>query len=766
VILVGDYAQIPNPNGVNEGAPCDPCYAKLEGDDNRPDVAISRLSAQTPTEVTVQVEKILAYEASPDVGSAAAWYATAFGIASDQNLPPDPTIDSERMNQLRDVLLPYAYTEFTELYDGIQNPTSTSVAAAVNQGRGLGLYIGHGSDTSWVTSGFSVSDVNSRLTNDGMLPVIWDVACLNGRFNRTGGDCFAEAWMKKAGGGAVSFEAATTSESWVPPCVAQRAIVDAVVEETAFTAGAQHLAAKLHLMDVEGDGNSSEGTMWTEQSHLFGAATLWPRTAPPVPPDEPADYALAAGVASLTVTVGGAPLTVPGRAIVSFLTDDGGSWNLLGSGLIDGDGRVEAAVSGEPTHCHIHGRDLVPQLFELAARPEGRISLDATAYACDGTAVLQVADSNVPGASAGTIDVVSAELSNPAGGITVELTETAADSGFYRASVPLAGNLTVAHGDSLVATYSDADPVAEATATATLDCAGPTISGVEIEASADALVVSFATDEPAASRVLFGTSAPVAGEVDDPELRSGPRSLTIDGVSPCTDYLVEVAATDAVGNLSIDNHGGAYWSVTSAGWAILLDETFDTDPGWTIVNGGSAHGWQFGQPQGLGGEHGSPDPSNGASGANVYGVNLAGDYDNNVGDNQLQLVTPSVDCSLATSVRLGFQRWLGVEQPSYDHARVQVSADGGPWATVWENQAEVADGAWAPVSLDLTLQAAGHPDVRIRWTLGSTDTSYRYCGWNLDDVVVEAVVPCSSPGLLFHDGFETGACDGWSLEVQ
>ncbi len=70
IILVGDAQQIPTLTGVNEGADCDPCFTKLEGADNRPDASISRISAQTGEQVTVQVDKILDYERLPDTGSA------------------------------------------------------------------------------------------------------------------------------------------------------------------------------------------------------------------------------------------------------------------------------------------------------------------------------------------------------------------------------------------------------------------------------------------------------------------------------------------------------------------------------------------------------------------------------------------------------------------------------------------------------------------------------------------------------------------------
>lgn len=361
IILVGDSAQIPTLNGVYEGADCDACYTKLEGSDNRPDAAIARISAQTGEQVTVQVDKIIDYERYPDTGSAGAWYSHAFGIASPY-AGSTPYTDWERMEFLReDLVAPaYNYTEFDQLY---QYPTATEVGNSINAGKSLGLYIGHGSKTSWDTSGFSVDDINNMLTNADTLPVIWSVACVNGDFVG-GSDCFGEAWLKKDGGGAVSFEGATTNESWVPPCDAQRGVVDSLRLETAFTTGGQHMAGKHYVLDTNGEGSYSEGTKWVEQSTLFGSCTTWMRTLPAVAPDEPDDFNLAGGIASLTVKVDGAAVEKAGAAIVSFYNEAGGV-NVVGSGLIDANGVVQVAVSGDPTHCHIHGQNLIPVSFEL-----------------------------------------------------------------------------------------------------------------------------------------------------------------------------------------------------------------------------------------------------------------------------------------------------------------------------------------------------------------------------------------------------------------
>ncbi len=767
IILVGDSGQIPTLSGVNEGAPCDPCYTKLEGNDNHPDAAISRISAQSGTDVTVQVDKILNYEQMPDTGSPAAWYDKAFGVAGNDTGGSPSYADWERMNFLRDDLLDYTFSGFTELYG---NPSATAVKNAVELGHSLGFYIGHGSDTSWGTSGFSVSNVNT-LTNGEMLPVIWDVACVNGRFDRSGGDCFAESWLKRDGGGAVSFEAATTNESWVPPCDAQRGVVDSIRLETAFVTGAQHVAGKEACFTLNEDSNSSEGTRFMEQSTLFGSVVMWPRTVAAMPIDPPDDFAVVGGVASLTVKVGGGAFAKANGAIVNFYTEAGGIQS-VGSGLIDASGVVHAAVSGDPTHCHIHGHNLLPQSFELSAQADGRVVLDAGVYSCLSVVLIRVADANVVDVVPGAADTVVVTVSNGSDSIDVTLSETDLESGFYEGMVALGFDLIVGDGETLTVDYLDEDTGAGSevkTATAVIDCSSPNVTAVGATADHESMTISFVTDEPGTTVIRWGMTTPPVNVVSDAGLVSGTHTLTVPDLDPCATIYFEVESVDSVGNTTIADNGGAWYSEETMGWTVYFGEDFDTDPGWTVDNGGfsAAAGWSFGQPTGQGQDsYGGPDPTSGHTGDFVYGVNLNGDAPASATDNQLTLTTPSIDLSAATAVQLSFWRWLGVEGDTYDNARIRMSLDGGPWTTVlWENDAEdVDDSSWFQHRIDLAA-AAGHSNVRLQWTYGASDNAWQYCGWNIDDVRIEGSSPCAPSGPLFVDGFEVGTCNSWSDAV-
>jgi len=157
----------------------------------------------------------------------------------------------------------------------------------------------------------------------------------------------------------------------------------------------------------------------------------------------------------------------------------------------------------------------------------------------------------------------------------------------------------------------------------------------------------------------------------------------------------------------------------------------ESDPGWTTEGL-----WAWGTPTGGGGQYGGPDPTNGFTGSNVYGYNLSGDYENNLAETHL--TTPAIDCTGQDGVQLSFRRWLGVEQPAYDHAYLRISTNGSSWTDLWDNDSEIDDSAWILEEYDLSAIADGEATVYLRWTIGTTDGSWQYCGWNIDDVVLSA----------------------------
>jgi len=161
--------------------------------------------------------------------------------------------------------------------------------------------------------------------------------------------------------------------------------------------------------------------------------------------------------------------------------------------------------------------------------------------------------------------------------------------------------------------------------------------------------------------------------------------------------------------------------------------TMDQNPGWT-----SDGLWSWGQPTGGGGQYGNPDPTGGVTGNNVIGYNLGGDYENNLSEQHL--VAGPFNLSGNQNTQLQFARYLNVEQPAYDHASISVKVSTGSWETVWTNSSEITDSQWQTVSYDISSIADNESAVWVRWTMGSTDASWQYSGWNIDDVTISASV--------------------------
>lgn len=274
VLLVGDNAQIPTPMYMGGGS--DPSYSLVAGSDDYPDIFIGRFSAETGAQVETMVQRSIAYETSWK----GAWFHNGMGIASNQGTGDDGEYDWEHERNIRGVLTGWHYTTIGEFYDGSHggadaagNPTAASIAAAVNNGVSVINYTGHGSTTSWSTSGFSNTDVNN-LINDDELPFIFSVACVNGNF--TGTTSFSEAWLRAQNSttgnptGAIGFYGSTINQYWSPPMEAQDEFNNMLANEDHASLGALCYNASAAMMDAYGASGTDMFLTWT----LFGDPSI------------------------------------------------------------------------------------------------------------------------------------------------------------------------------------------------------------------------------------------------------------------------------------------------------------------------------------------------------------------------------------------------------------------------------------------------------------------------------------------------------------
>jgi len=202
-----------------------------------------------------------------------------------------------------------------------------------------------------------------------------------------------------------------------------------------------------------------------------------------------------------------------------------------------------------------------------------------------------------------------------------------------------------------------------------------------------------------------------------------------------------------------DHDLSPFQSVSLNVFDTIFFDDFESDLGWTISDGQ----WDRGLPTGGGGSNGSPDPSDGHSGSNVLGYNLNGDYTHNMPE--YHTTSPAIDCSGKNNTELRFWRWLGVQGPTFDHAYIRISTDGSSWNTIWENTSVIEDNSWSEQVFDISSYADNQSTVYIRFTMGTTNVGYAWCGWNIDDLAITST-GCVYNGLTIS----TESLPDWTVD--
>ena len=198
VILVGDTGQIPGKTSGNATQKVtDLYYGSIDGD-YFPDMFYSRMSAESPDQVTAIVNKILQYE---------------------QYTMPDPTYlnnvtliagwDSYWTNYVGKPTIQYAMQYyyntahgFTNVYNWLGQPY-TGCYASLSSGTGFVNYTAHGSETSWSDPQLTKTQVNA-LTNTDKYFLAMGNCCLTGNFGYSQ-PCFGEAMLRGENKAAYSY---------------------------------------------------------------------------------------------------------------------------------------------------------------------------------------------------------------------------------------------------------------------------------------------------------------------------------------------------------------------------------------------------------------------------------------------------------------------------------------------------------------------------------------------------------------------------------
>ena len=295
VLLVGDVGQIPGVH-VSAGSGSsgysgygDLPYGQTSGNDSYNELLVGRFCCETAVQVTNHVNKVINYER--DLNATATWLPIGQGVSTTAGTGGHFNEDDyQHVDNIRNDLLDYNYTNVYRDYRNVSGSTASNandVSQHINSGVSIINYCNHGSETSWGVFSYSNSHVNA-LTNDYKLPYIISVACLNGKYDRSG-DCFAEAWMRATNNsngnptGAIGGMFSYISQPWVPPMYGQDEMIDILVESYSNhirrTMGGVSIDGNMAVLDLGANNNANKGTYncWI----LFGDPTLTLRNAVP-----------------------------------------------------------------------------------------------------------------------------------------------------------------------------------------------------------------------------------------------------------------------------------------------------------------------------------------------------------------------------------------------------------------------------------------------------------------------------------------------------
>ncbi len=569
VLLVGDgegagkVPFVPSPYGCAS----DFLYSTVDGNDLYSDVLVGRISAHTPTEASVQLDKAIWYEKSVEEKGGSGWLSGSVCISSSEG--QGGSNDDVRSDVICGLMSEHGYMPVDKLYHSTGTDKASAITGVLNDGRGWVNYLGHGSGGSWATTVPEyTTGMVKQLANPFRLPFVVDISCSNGQFEAAGGDCFAEGWMKTGAPGdlrsGLAIYSATTPTAWDEPAEMAIGVTKAVLEEGVRGWGAAAAAGRAYMMKQMPGGGLSEVC---HQYVVFGDPSLMLRTgkAMPMTVDHPPVVPL--GGADLEVVVGAESGPVAGATIVLDLGDDG---LLVGKSGPDGKATlwVEAFEAG-PAPLTVTAPDFLAWsgMVEIQVPGCGLVSAKPAVSACKSDVAVSVHDADLNQNPAVLEKVVVQVKAVPGGGsLALTLNETAVDSGKFSGALGLTpagggGTLKVADGDAVTVTYADQQcdgGPATATATVTVDCTAPQVSGVSIaKIGATWADVSFLTDEATMASVYFGEGEPLKGKV--PATAGLAHEAKLTGLTPDTAYLVDIEVYDAAGNATLDDFGGQHY---------------------------------------------------------------------------------------------------------------------------------------------------------------------------------------------------------------
>jgi len=276
VLLVGDTPQIPTYTGSSSYSEADLYYVTVDGTDYFPDIYIGRFPGSTESHIDAMVEKTVYYEQG--VFDSYEWIKKAAFIASSDH---GQLAEQTHNFVIDNYLNPNGYT-CDKIYEASGGSTS-DITNALNDGRSLCVYSGHGYSGGWACVPFDQTNVNN-LANEGMYPFVCSHACSTNPFSNT--ECYGETWLRVEDKGALAFWGASAGTLWDEDDIIERAMFQSWWEDGLEWIGGMTDMALLYLYENYSGGGYTQ--YYFEAYNVNGdpSVRIWSNN-PSEPPETP-----------------------------------------------------------------------------------------------------------------------------------------------------------------------------------------------------------------------------------------------------------------------------------------------------------------------------------------------------------------------------------------------------------------------------------------------------------------------------------------------
>ena len=178
-------------------------FVTFRGEDSLTDMLIGRLPVSNLIDLGVMVNRIIAYEKTPEIGPWRKQLLMLGGVGKEFSCQNNSLITGKVRPEFAPTRI-YADDPTALIYGGARE-----VIEGINRGVAIVNFLGHGGGSIWTDNRMMGLEDVPLLENGQRLPFVTSMTCFTGYFDNPRGDCLAEEMVRAKDGGAIAFLGAT-----------------------------------------------------------------------------------------------------------------------------------------------------------------------------------------------------------------------------------------------------------------------------------------------------------------------------------------------------------------------------------------------------------------------------------------------------------------------------------------------------------------------------------------------------------------------------